>query len=120
MVLSTPALATQTGIMSTTAGTVANTVAAVTANATQPAPVARFVPGETVIGQEANVRVYADASPDSLLMDSYGKGATFTVLEPSGDYNNYPVEKDGHTWIRARASDGLVGWVMTDTIVPLR
>ena len=62
------------------------------------------------------VPVYADATLDATVLDSYRAGVEFQVLPPGGDYSSYPVEVDGHGWARIRAADGLVGWVMTDQL----
>lgn len=56
------------------------------------------------------VRLYADAHLSAPIMDVYATGALFTVMEPSGDYNGYPVENDNRQWYRLRSADGLVGW----------
>lgn len=75
-----------------------------------------FEVGEIVAGTDQRVTVYADASLSAIVMDSYGTGVALEVLPPSGNYATYPVEADGHGWVRVRAADGLVGWVMTDQV----
>ena len=72
--------------------------------------------GDMVGAVEGRVEIYADASLDALVLDSFGTGVELEVLDPSGDYETYPVEVDGHGWARVRAADGLVGWVMTDQV----
>jgi SH3-like domain-containing protein len=47
-----------------------------------------------------------------LVLDTYGPGTLLGVLEPTGDHPGYPVLNEGQTWVRVRAVDGLVGWVM--------
>jgi len=53
----------------------------------------------------------ADAGRDMPAMSAYDEGAFFVIVEPSGDYDEYPVESDGVEWYRIRAEDGLVGWI---------
>jgi hypothetical protein len=77
-----------------------------------------LVPGQVVTGREGSVRLYADATTSAPFLDSYGRATTFTVLEPSGEYDQYPVQQDERTWVRVRAADGLVGWAATDTLAP--
>ncbi len=75
-----------------------------------------FEDGQIVTGNVQRVAVHADASLSAVVMDSYGAGVALEVLPPSGNYTSYPVEADGHGWVRVRATDGLVGWVMTDQV----
>lgn len=72
--------------------------------------------GDMVGAVDGRVEIYADASLDALVLDSFGTGVELEVLDPSGDYETYPVVVDGHGWARVRAADGLVGWVMTDRV----
>ena len=64
-------------------------------------------------------RVYAVPSRSGLVMDLYRDGAAFVVLDPASQSAGYPIEAEGFTWYRVRASDGLVGWVIVDRLVPL-
>lgn len=75
-----------------------------------------FEPGDTVVAVAGRVEVHADASQESIVLDTFGAGVTLEVLDVSGDFESYPVEADGHGWARVRAGDGLVGWVMTDQV----
>ena len=75
-----------------------------------------FAPGDLVVASGGRVDIHADAALDSIVLDSFGTGATLEVLDVSGDFASYPVEVDGHGWARVRAADGLVGWVMTDQV----
>ena len=86
-----------------------------TATATESVRV--FVPGQVLVAIET-VRLYADASQQAPVMNEYLSNATFTLLEPSGDYTAYPVTQEGKAWYRLRAADGLVGWVPTDELAP--
>ena len=64
-------------------------------------------------------RVYGDSRTDALVLDVYQDGAAFEIMAPGADVADYPVKSDGRTWYRVRASDGLVGWVSVDRLVPL-
>ena len=75
-----------------------------------------FEVGDNVTARAGRVEVHADAAADALTLDSFGAGIPLEVLPPSGDFTAYPVEVDGHGWVRVRAADGLVGWVMTDQV----
>jgi hypothetical protein len=75
-----------------------------------------FEPGDIVEASQGRVEICADATTGSMVLDSYGPGVALEVVDPSGDYGDYPVEADGHGWVRVRATDGLVGWVMTDQV----
>lgn len=68
------------------------------------------VPDDLVIAIE-RVRLLADADQKSLVLNEYGEGEEFTVLAPSGDYDAYPVDLNGTSWVRLRAADGLIGWL---------
>jgi hypothetical protein len=67
----------------------------------------------------AGTRVYGDSRLDALVLDMYQDGAAFEILAPGAEVSTYPLERDGRTWYRVRASDGLVGWVTADRLVPL-
>jgi len=69
---------------------------------------------------EQPVRLYSDATAGAIVMNVYASGARFTVLDPSGDYAIYPVERDGRVWYRLRAPDGLVGWGTVDQLEPIQ
>ena len=64
-------------------------------------------------------RLYSDADPGALVMDLYKDGAAFFILEPSDDYAGYPVVNGDANWYRVRTSDGLVGWVVAEQVVPI-
>ena len=83
-----------------------------------PAAVVRaaYTPGDQVASRAGRLTLYAGVATDAPVLDSYGAGVALTVIEPTGDYSGYPVVADGHGWVRVRAADGLVGWVMTDTL----
>ena len=65
------------------------------------------------------IRFRSDASTASLTQEIYNDGALFTVLEPGGDYDSYPVEVEGLRWYRLQADDGLVGWTLYDFLAPV-
>lgn len=56
-------------------------------------------------------RLYAAPSLRSATYDVYRSGEQFTILEPSGDSDSYPVENENISWVRVRYADGLVGWM---------
>jgi hypothetical protein len=76
-----------------------------------------LAPGTQVVATGV-LRLYADADPDAQRLAQYDAGAEFVVVEPGDDYDAYPVDKNGVRWYRARALDGLVGWVMADAVGP--
>lgn len=67
-------------------------------------------PGLVLINPVERVQLYADAHADSRFLDSYARGGTFVVVEPTADYGDYPVVVERAEWVRVRAADGLVGW----------
>jgi hypothetical protein len=76
------------------------------------------------VGQELAVvgvdlfRLYADADLKAPVLNVYAAGDTFHVIEASGAITAYPVIRDGRTWYRIQAVDGLVGWILVDAVVP--
>lgn len=66
----------------------------------------------------SGVRVYSDARAVAAVMELYQNGAEFVVLEPSGEYDTYPVEENGTQWVRVMADDGLVGWAIVAELAP--
>jgi hypothetical protein len=56
--------------------------------------------------------MYAEPDPTSPRLAEYAAGSNLTVIEPDGDYLEYPVIVEGQRWYRVRAEDGLVGWVV--------
>ncbi len=79
---------------------------------------AALAPGaQAIVLAEDGARVLADAATDAQVLHLYSAGEAFDVLAPSGDYDAYPVtSEDGQTWVRVRAGDGLVGWVVAESI----
>jgi hypothetical protein len=57
------------------------------------------------------VRLYA--APDTSLpaLASYTSGTAFVIMEPDGEFAEYPVQVFDESWYRVRAEDGLVGWI---------
>lgn len=93
------------------------TVAAQAADNRMPATPAVLAVGQVVAATgERPLRLQAAASSGSAVLDVYPPGAIFTVIEPSGSYTGYPVQVEGRTWYRLKASDGLVGWALIDEI----
>jgi hypothetical protein len=62
-------------------------------------------------------RLYADADLKAPVLNVYAAGDTFNVIEPGGAITAYPVIRDGRTWYRIQAADGLVGWILVDAVV---
>ncbi|CAN5875325.1 hypothetical protein BH10CHL1_BH10CHL1_43770 [soil metagenome] len=99
-------------------GTTAGTGAAI-ASSSEPTKPAGLQPGQTVAASSAGeLRLYSDPSTTSPIRDVYATDALFTVLEPSGQYTEYPVLVNDQPWYRVRAADGLVGWAMQDAFAP--
>lgn len=60
--------------------------------------------------------IFATAASSSTVLDVYAPGEAFTVLEPNGDFSDYPVAAGGATWVRVRAQDGLAGWARASAL----
>lgn len=80
-------------------------------------PVVEVMPNQPLVvadrstfGSAQLMPLYADASAGATVLAAYPPGTYLTSLEPSGDYESYPVERDGIAWVRIRSRDGLVGW----------
>ena len=80
-----------------------------------PAPVATPTPvvwsAGTKLRGGAAIRLLAEPAADASPLSEYPGATVFTILEPDGDFNAYPVEIDGAQWYRVRAADGLAGWL---------
>lgn len=70
----------------------------------------------TVITAGTQVTLFATAASSSSVLEVYGSGAPFTVLEPNEAYTAYPVANGGASWVRVRAVDGLAGWAKADAL----
>lgn len=81
-------------------------------------PARVVVVGETLTNPAGRVRLYADADPNARFLDSYAQGGRFMVMEPSGDFSDYPVVVADAAWVRVRAGDGLVGWTPVEALEP--
>ena len=84
-------------------------------------PTATFAVGDRVaIGNTGSqgVRVRAGAGLDFLTQGIFYDGDTFIVMPNSDTQGAYPVEKDGYTWWRLRAADGLIGWTVEEYLIP--
>ncbi len=64
-------------------------------------------------------RLYSDADEGALLMELLMDGDSLVIVEPSGDYDGYPIWNDESEWYRVRTSEGLVGWVKAEQLRPL-
>jgi hypothetical protein len=60
----------------------------------------------------------AEPSKSAPVLDSYGPGAFFVVMEPDGDFPSPVVLQEGEAWVRVRAEDGLAGWVLVVDLDP--
>lgn len=76
-----------------------------------------IVPGQSAIitnqataGSANQIPIYGEPTGDDILT-VYPAGTLLTIIEPSGDYGDYPVVIDGQRWVRTQSSIGLVGWV---------
>jgi hypothetical protein len=86
-------------------------------NAAPEEPGPAFAVGdEAIVVAIEGASLRSDAGEDAPVMQLYPMGDLVTILRPSGDYEAYPVEVDGVEWVRVRAADGLVGWVVVDAI----
>jgi len=63
------------------------------------------------VGQVIVIELRIGPSDSASIMETYGGGALFDVLEPLGSGDQYPVIASDTAWIRVRAQDGLVGWI---------
>ena len=67
-----------------------------------------FLIGQRVVVKLPDgVTLHADAADDSLILQRYAVGEALEVVEPSGDYADYPISIDGQEWVRVRAGDRL-------------
>lgn len=78
-----------------------------------------LVTNQTTSGSADRMPIYAAPQIDADVRDAYPSGTVLTVLEPSGDYGNYPVEIEGISWVRVRDSSGLVGWTQVGMLYPV-
>ncbi len=69
-----------------------------------------------VITASAPVSIYATAASSSSVLEVYGGGSAFTILEPNDQFSTYPVTSGGASWVRVRAADGLAGWAKADAL----
>lgn len=60
--------------------------------------------------ENGGLRLYATASLDSPTRELYSPGQPFVLVEPSEDFEAYPVEVGGISWVRVRDENGLLGW----------
>ncbi|MBI1294559.1 hypothetical protein GC175_06335 [bacterium] len=85
------------------------------------APPATFDAGQRVVvtntvGQ--GIRLRNQPGTGALTLEIIQEGAVFTVLNPDGDFAQYPVEADGYRWYRIQVADtpesNLTGWAAAD------
>jgi hypothetical protein len=79
------------------------------------APAVVLAVGQKVIASR-DTSVYTRAAATAPVMEVYDAGSEFVVMEPSADFEAYPVYLAGASWVRVRAADGLAGWARTDTL----
>lgn len=60
--------------------------------------------------RDQKLRLHAMAAPDSPTRELYESGERFTLIEPSDDFEAYPVVVNGISWVRVRDGNGLIGW----------
>ncbi len=75
-----------------------------------------FVGQRVTVTLPDGVTLRADAADDALILQRYAVGEALEVVEPSGDYEDYPITIGGQEWVRVRAGDGLVGWLPIDAV----
>lgn len=88
-----------------------------------PTPVPILEPGAQVRVANTDgqgIRLRADASTESITYEIVNEGDLFEVLEPSNDYESYPVEAEGYQWVRIQGEDGLTGWTIRDYLAPVQ
>jgi hypothetical protein len=69
----------------------------------------------------AGIRLRNEPGLNGLTLAIYEDGDVFTVLNPDGDYTEYPVEADGYRWYRIQIvgnpDENLTGWAVGDFLV---
>lgn len=70
-----------------------------------------------IVTSTAQIRLYADATTSSAVLEMYEPPTLFSVMEPSADYAQYPVTSASGVWYRVRAADGLAGWAKADALI---
>ena len=75
-----------------------------------------FTQGSAVLAgglalEGGQIRVHAEPSTYATTYGAFERGSAFTVMEPTGDFVDYPIEVDDTEWYRVRTEQGLVGWV---------
>jgi hypothetical protein len=84
-------------------------------------PPATFDAGQRVVvtntaGQ--GIRLRNQPGTGALTLEIIQEGAAFTILNPDGDFAQYPVEADGYRWYRIQVADdpgsNLTGWAAAD------
>ena len=70
-----------------------------------------------IVTSTAQIRLYADATTSSAVLEVYDPPSLFSVMEPSAEYDQYPVASASGVWYRVRAADGLAGWAQADALL---
>jgi hypothetical protein len=87
----------------------------------EPTPTPEPTPAPLSVGQivtsTAQIRLYADATTSSAVLEVYEAPTLFSVMEPSAEYDQYPVASASGVWYRVRAADGLAGWAKADALI---
>lgn len=91
----------------------------------EPVVIRTLVPGQRVVVGNTNgqgIRLRSAPGTASLTLAIYNDGSVFTVLNPGGDHNVYPVNADGYQWYRIQIADSpgenLTGWAAADFLIP--
>lgn len=69
------------------------------------------VADKATFGSAGRLPLYADHDTNSSVLTVYSAGVALRVLDVSSDYDQYPIEVNGVTWVRVQDGNGLAGWV---------
>lgn len=114
----TPAAAGELGSVTFPQTESISVTAVITPTAT---PLPTFDAGQRVVvtntaGQ--GIRLRNQPGTGALTLEIIQEGAVFTILNPDGDFAQYPVEADNYRWYRIQVADdpesNLTGWAAAD------